>query len=231
MKPWMKIAVWFLLGGGIGFFGGWQLGCRKGAEIEEEESEACDEEEEERYTRNFVIPMDRYRGGDCDGDETTVIHNPKPAKLPDNQWPDEWFEDHGEDPEMPVEEPVIGDEESDEDEISEIRQLHPEDIQPHVLTEAEWEQNDKGYELKDLVFYAIDEVVYDPEAEEIVLDPDGLLGVGTLFGFGGDPNNPVEELYVENDTMGTLYRIKYLDAAFCDAVDGACPPSEEDDTE
>ena len=74
-------------------------------------------------------------------------------------------------------------------------------------------------------------MLYNERTQSVIEDPDQVIGIGTLFGFGGDPNNPVNTLYVKNDTFGTLFRIDRIDAAFCDITDGVYPPEKDDPEE
>lgn len=126
-----------------------------------------------------------------------------------------------EDPDMPTEKDI----EIDPD----IPQLHPEHLVPEIIGEEEYNANVWGYDLENLTFYELDEVLYDETTQDIVANPDDVIGIGTLFEFGGDPNNPTETIYVKNDTYGTLFRIDRIDAAFCDAVDGTCGPEDDDE--
>ena len=128
-----------------------------------------------------------------------------------------------EEPEMPTEDEITIDED--------IPQLHPQHLVPEIIGEEEYNANIWGYDLENLIFYELDEVLYNETTQKPEENPDQLIGVGTLYEFGGDPNNPVETIYVKNETFGTLYRIDRVDAAFCDAVDGTCGPEEDEPEE
>lgn len=136
----------------------------------------------------------------------------------------EYAGNESDDPDMPTENDILID--------PDIPQLHPQQLIPEIIGEEEYNLNIWHYDLENLIFYEIDDVLYNETTQSIIENPDDVIGIGTLFEFGGDPNNPVDTIFVKNETFGTLFRIDRLDAAFCDAVDGSCPPdddNEEDD--
>ena len=223
MKAWMKALVWIGLGGGIGFFSGYNVGYSKClAETQDEITDLQDRIDrlaatidimqkenaptEERmaaiaermsHVREVLdvqstsaekaeAAMDEYRG------------NPEPEPE--------------EDPEMPMEEPVIPDleedpeEEDDPDEV--IPDLHPEDINPHPITEDEFNINAKGYDISVLQYYAAEDIVYDREYDEEMTQDEQLLGIGWFALFGKDPEEG-KTIYIENDTMESLYAVHY----------------------
>lgn len=126
-----------------------------------------------------------------------------------------------------------GDIDGDEvDEEPPIVQLHPTYIRPVQITEEEFNYNENGYDLHDMVWYEGDEVLYDETKQEIVPEPESEIGLGMLDAFGGDPRRAVDVIYVKNDTFGKLYRIARSPEAFNEEVDGTAPgPSEYDDDE
>ena len=127
-------------------------------------------------------------------------------------------------PEMPLDEPVMPDipklEELDEEgcvelppEENPVPQLHPQDMVPHPITEDEFNQNAKDYDICLLTYYAEEDVVYDPEYDDAMANPDGLLGIGWFAAF-----SPTQDtIYIENDTMETLYKVKYNRGSVHDA--------------
>lgn len=214
MKPWMKVLMWFGLGAGIGFFAGMQYGQNK-------QEREMPEEEPERVPEAYTEAIRDY-GGDTDGDSCWINidcnNNDTFTTL------DEILRKPAtdEEPEMPkVEELAI-----DQDDVP---QLHPQHEVPEIIGEEEFNRNIWHYDIENLLFYEMDEVLYNETTQSIVEYPDAVIGHGTLFEFGGDPNNPVYTIYVKNDTYGTIFRIESIDAAFCDSVDGTCGPSEDDD--
>lgn len=212
MKPWMKYVLWFFIGGGIGFFAGQQVGLKQ-KEKETKMSSAM--EEIGRAAERAEKAMDEFRdAAEAVREYAGLAEDAEALSEPAT---DE------EDPEMPMEEPVIDEED--------IPQLHPEDLKPEIINEDEFNINYWHYDLENLLFYSMDEVLYNERTQSVIENPDQVIGIGTLFGFGGDPNNPVHTLYVKNDTFGTLFRIDWLDAAFCDAVEGLCPPEDDDPEE
>ena len=201
MKPWMKILVWFGLGAGLGFFAGQQVGKKQG-EKEYEQSLVENTEAYERAEAEANEALDGYSG---DSDEV---------------YTEESYAE-SDDPEMPTEEDIAID--------PDIPQLHPEHLVPEIIGEEEYNLNIWQYDLETLLFYEMDEVLFNERTQSIIENPDDVIGIGTLFEFGGDPNNPVDTIYVKNDTFGTLFRIDRIDAAFCDAVDGTCGPDDDDE--
>ena len=211
MKLWMKILMWAGLGGGIGFFAGFQVGQRSERKNREREQQEYDEEREledrmERSREDLHEYMDQYLGK-ADTDE--------------------------EEPEMPMEEPEIPDYtgEKDADTIQAVPRIHPTMLAPEIVTEEEYYENRWGYEEERLIFYQMDEVLYNVTTQSIIENPDNVIGVGTLFEFGGDPKHPLDKLFVINEIFGTRFRIDLLDEAFCDAVEGNTAPETEEDEE
>ena len=224
MKPWMKALVWLGLGGGIGFFAGMQIGYRQGKRDETEKNagkfsdlESSLVEERERHRKELDAKRSEWeeamdalrqykgledsaisdgqlamdlRGGDYDGDSVQVVE-PEDEEEIDMDQP----------PEMP-------------DDL-EIEQLHPEDLLPHAITKEEFNANAKGYDRMDLDWYTDDNVIFDPKEEEKWTHPQQLLGIGwnSLF-IGRNGRIDVPEVYIENDTMGMLYRITRIDGSF-----------------
>ena len=224
MKPWMKALVWLGLGGGIGFFAGMQVGYRQGKKEEAEKDagkfsdlETSIVEQRELYRKELdakrteweeaMDALRRYKGlddsvisdgqlamdlrsGDYDGDSVQVIE-PEDEEDIDMDQP----------PEMP-------------DDL-EIEQLHPEDLLPHAITKEEFNANAKGYDRIDLDWYTDDNVIFDPKEEEKWTHPQQLLGIGwnSLF-IGKNGKFDIPEVYIENDTMGALYRITRIDNSF-----------------
>lgn len=223
MKPWMKALIWLGLGSGIGFFAGYQVGSRENAskwhkKAPNRRPEPIVEETDASQLEAAEEAMKAY-SGDTDGDEfvnVSVIDS-----LPDG-WENESY--NVDDDDDPEEFTTRG---SECDDSCDIPQLHPEDLTPYPITEDEFNLNEKSYDLKGLDFYEYDEVLYDPETNEVIGMSDELLGIGWDIGFGGDPNNPNEVIYICNDTMGTLYRIALIHGAFQDLVVDVAPEEEK----
>ena len=205
MKTWMKILMWFGLGGGIGFFAGYQVGARV-QKTEDEESQESDM----NITAFKPVAQDAlevYRGGDTDGDKFLI--NPWIGTATD------------EDDEMPEEEPRIGDEEDIED----IPQLHPQDLVPSIITEQEYYQNEWNYDQESLVYYGRDNVLFDIDTQSVISDPTQVIGLATLMGL----NAVHETLFVRNETTSTLFRIDWTEDAFDMRNAGDILPDEEND--
>lgn len=197
LKPWMKVLCWLGLGLGTGFFAGYQVGCR----MERKGFEQNIGDSSER-----TLPDDYYNqakealqeyAGDTDVDEQDI---PVEVDLGD---------------------PNLGQKLTiDEENVSGI---------PYPITEEEFNRNEYGYEIKTLDYYEGDEVLHDPEHDVVLTDQerDNMLGANALNGFGGDPNNPTEVLYICNEMNGTLYYVALLHGDFNDTTEYANAPQEE----
>lgn len=215
MKTWAKILMWFGLGCGVGFFAGERIGavherkCLDKERYEREPVERANYQQVEEYRK----AISEYKGETFD-DDIPQMPTYEEIEIPNVLEGDQYVEDHAD---------AIATVPAD------VPPIHPQVFVPQIVTEEEFYRNEWDYEECHMTFYEIDEVLYDDQTQSIVENPDDVIGVGTLFGFGGDPNNPVESLFVINETFGTRYRIDRLDEAFCDAVDGSCAPDEDDD--
>lgn len=220
LKPWMKVLIWAGLGGGIGFFAGMQVGAAQEQRRQSEAIDICEKSEYKKVGKvacEVATAMKDYFGnagaglrvdtdGDVDGDEFNI---------------DGDFD--GDEPEMPTENDILID--------PEIPQLHPQHLIPEIIGEEEFNINIWHYEIENLIFYSMDEVLYNEDTQSIIENPEDVVGHGTLMEFNADPRHPVYTIFVKNDTFGTLFRIDYVDAAFCDAVDGTCPPEDDEPEE
>lgn len=220
MKNWMKILMWAGLGGGIGFFAGLQVGSRRAAVMETEHWEAVynnghtdgyakavedNKNAWKEVTQQIAESAIKDYGGDTDGDHVNVI-------------PDE-------EPPMPEEPVAIGDEEE-----IEIPQLHPQHLVPVQITEEEYYENPWHYDQESLIFYEMDEVLFNKDTREAMTtkdDQDQVVGIGMLFNFYLKDGESLDAIFVKNDTMGTIFRIDRMDAAYMD--EGADPEYEEED--
>ena len=227
MKPWMKILMWLGLGGGIGFFAGYKVGCCSG------DKPACRgsrmrpeqmDESEVMVTHEKALEAMRSYQGDTDGDHVVVVKGFREEPEGDDGLPEGWEND-------PMTIPPVENVDGDPNDIpmTEVPQLHLENTLPVPISEEEFDLNEPEYVIKCLDFYEEDEVLYDPEREDILAPSEEYLGYGWTAGFHGDPNSPTEVLYIQNDTMGTLYRVELVHAAFQQEVPGTIAPEEDDE--
>lgn len=209
LKPWMKVLCWLGLGLGTGFFAGYQVGCimeRRGlakeADISPERNWA-DEGWEDCPDDAAQDAIRKYRGEDIDGDSEVSS------------------EEHDIPVEVDLSDPNLGKKlQIDDENVASL---------PYPITEDEFNRNEQNFEIKTLDYYEGDEVLHDPE-KDIVLteqEADGMLGRNALTGFGGDPNNPTEVLYICNEMEGTLYYVGLVHGAFNDTTEYAAAPQEE----
>lgn len=216
MKTWMKILMWFGLGASVGYFAGAQVGAaqerKRRAELEESRAKRkpvplnkpLDMEDIKNKIDLFRQAQREYAGGATEGLEEILR---KPATDDDDV------------PPMPTVEELEID--------ADIPQLHPEDLAPEIISEEEFNANIDKFDIETLLFFELDEVLYNEATQSIVEYPDQVIGVGTLFEFGGDPNSPVDVIYVRNRTFGTYFKIERIDDAFMDAVDGTAGPEDD----
>ena len=220
MKPVLRTLVWLGLGGGIGFFAGWQFGEKRKTKEMADAIEDARLETKEHYLRILredaeahkkykeeiraqyeaaVDAVRSYQGYD-NVDAATVIVSEEVPEMPMDE------------PEMPAD--VL---DEDEDEEEEIPQLHPQDILPHSISKAVFLQNESNYDVVDLDYYTDDDVIFDPKAEEKWTHPEQLLGIGWNLHFISAHGQPrISEIFIQNDTMETLYRITRIDDSFAE---------------
>lgn len=228
MKPVLKALVWLGLGGGIGFFAGYQLGYNKDKsdiiasydhQLTQDQRRIKDSYDTEmrNMRAQYEEALDAirsYKGLDDEPATSDIMAEPE------------------EDPEMPMDEPEMPEDVLDEDEGSaalvdewhdaedeeeeeEIPQLHPEDIRPYGISKDEFLRNEKGYDIVELDYYTDDGVIFDPKREEKWTHPEQLLGIGWDARFiSAKGLRDVVEVYIQNDTMETLYKITRIDNSF-----------------
>lgn len=259
MKTWMKILAWFGLGSATGFLIGQRFeAIQSRKEIEEAKRDAYAEGLRDGNPRNRINPklpketaedwandiserLKKYRGedmmlhsesakqvfagGDTDGDEGNIMDISSVAginailKTPATD---------DEDPEMPMEEPIVPPPPMVD---ADIPQPHMTHFDPEIVSEEEYFNNGDLDEER-LIFYELDEVLYNTTTQSVINEEDypNCIGYGTLGEFRANPTQPVKDtVFVVNRTAGTRFRIDRMEEAFADAVDGNCPPEEDDD--
>ena len=103
---------------------------------------------------------------------------------------------------------------------------------PMPITEQEYYHNPDNFDQEELLYYTDDEVLYNVTTREVEVAAE-IIGEHATDAFCGDPNNPVETIYIQNTIHGVLYKIDRIDDAFCDETDPSGPPEgdEFDDEE
>ena len=221
MKEWTKILMWIGLGGGIGFFAGYQAGHKVGSRDVWKQIEYKDAENEKVLKRAFDNGYDAgyFRGCLTANNERYSNAEEALKDYAGNPEPEE-------DPPMVEEPPTIG----DEAEIEEIPQPHPQHLIPELISEEEYYDNPWGYDQESLIFYELDEVLFNKDTRKALTSKDEqeqVVGIGTLFGFYLKDGETLDAIFVKNDTMGTIFRIDRMEAAYID--EGADPEYEEED--
>lgn len=212
MKNWMKILMWLGLGGGIGFFAGYQLGAKVG---EKRVAQASDVSYVQGYSKGYSKAISNrtdydealgnYRGDADDGEPEDDV-------------------------EMPEEEPVIGDEEVIE--VDEIPELHPTHMIPQLITEDGYYENPWRYDQEDLLFFETDQVLFNKTTRKAIRDRnemDETIGIGMVLNFYMKDGEVLDAIFVRNDTAGMLYRIDRIDGSYDDDPIAAEDEPEEDD--
>ena len=217
MKMWMKALVWLGLGGGIGFFAGYQVGCRKAEKDLQDIQELVDRINSNQDEMDLLINKHkaemaemRHQFEDALDAQREYLGGKDDEIISEGQVEMDLEEDPEEDvmaevPEMP--EDILP------EEAEEIQPFHPEDLRPFAITAAEYRQNPHGYDLIELDYYTEDCVIFDPLREEKWTHPEQLLGLGWKAMFIST-GKPVREAYVQNDTMENLYKITRIDDSF-----------------
>jgi hypothetical protein len=216
-----KALVWLGLGGGIGFFAGYQVGVRLKKEAAEDIYERLDKAEKrnELIEQNYKAEANSIRN-EYESKIAMMKEEARKALKAQREYlagkDDEELDDSvmEEVPEMP-EDPFPDDEDGDTDGDEEIQQLHPEDLRPYAITPEHFRENPKGYDKLELDYYTEDGVIFDPEREEKWTHPEQLLGIGWKERFNSPKGKPpIREVYVQNDTMEIIYKITRIDDSF-----------------
>lgn len=214
MKPWMKALVWLGLGGGIGFFAGYQLGYGRACKEMEPTLNQLNDLNEHAVQKFEKERDDLTREHARELAETRELYEAAMAAQREylGEKDDEVKDVIEEDPEMP-EVPDLPDDPLEDEEIP---QPHPEDFLPFAISRSEYLQNENGYETMLLDYYTDDAVIFDPVNEEKWTHPEQLLGIGWKAHFVSTDGRPVKEIFIQNDTMGTLYKITRIEASFAE---------------
>ena len=234
MKAWMKVLVWLGLGGGIGFFAGYQAGkagCEK--EFDAAVQEAADEfrEKHRQEWNEHFERLGQQTDNLRDSFDSLAVAAKEAADAYRGDDETLWSFTPSEDPEMPEEPPVIG----DEAEIEDIPELHPQHMTQRQVTEEYFYSNPNNFDQEDLLYYEGDDTLYNKDTRKAIDKKDEIdevLGIGMLTNFhmkGAD----LGTIFVENPTMGMLFRIDRVEDAFGDILNGVVAEEidEEDDTE
>ena len=109
------------------------------------------------------------------------------------------------DPDMVEETPEIGDEETVEQSPS-----------IEFITEQEYYNSSDGCAQEQMIWYALDEILWNRDTNSIVTVPDihKSIGYGTLDIF--DKENADDSLFVRNNILMVKFRIDRMDSAWCD---------------
>lgn len=89
---------------------------------------------------------------------------------------------------------------------------------PYVISDEEYFQNDTDYQQVSLTYYAGDDVLTD-DRDDIIEDPDELVGSNNLVRFGDWSNDP-NVVYVRSDTKEMEFEITRSQGKYSEEVAG-----------
>jgi hypothetical protein len=216
MKPWMKMLMWFGLGGAVGFFAGQQIGYNKAKKEDDE------------------VVNDAYDRGKNDG-ARDMIDSLKTETMRCVARELGYITPEEEDAEMPMDPPEMPDDDEPVEPASTTAMpFHPTMLIPEIVTEEQFcDRVDLDEEL--ILWYELDDVLYDVKDQKPLGPEDqaNSIGLGAVHEFYSTVGGIKDEVFVINEALGTRYRIQRIEDAFIDAVDGGAGPEEdyEDDTE
>lgn len=194
MKPWMKILMWLGLGGGIGFFAGYQVGQKVNDKVRDEELQECSKGYREQ----------------CDNCED---RKEAKAARAQREYSGEDGAPTDDDPEMPEEEPKIGDEEL----------VESGSVMVEFLTEEDYYDNLSGIDQEELIFYTEDEVLFNKNTNSKLTNDEIQKAFGcqtvsdfSMIYFG---NDKCDSCFVLNHLIPMEFRIDRMDAAYIDDHD------------
>ena len=199
MKTGMKILLWSLVSGTIGFFGGYTMKTVLARKELDELGDKLDEVKAKAFELEEIA-------------NTLAGNIPDPPAEEEKTAEDirkEYEAATDEDPPMPEEKPVIGDEETVEKSPA-----------IEFITEAEFYENSGGYPQEEMIWYSLDEVLWNKDTQSKVSkeEIDRSLGYNTLHMFDVDllNMNPPETIFVKNHILPGMFRVDYMDAAWVD---------------
>lgn len=98
---------------------------------------------------------------------------------------------------------------------------------PYVISQAEFDNDHPNYDKLSITYYEADDTLAD-EQEEIIDDPDTIVGEDTLksFGKGSDDEDIV---YARNDQLGIDYEISRVHGSYEETVMGTKGPEPENE--
>lgn len=97
----------------------------------------------------------------------------------------------------------------------------PKKESPYIITARSFNEDNYEYDKLTLYYYAVDDTLSD-EMDEVVQDPDKLVGESTLssFGLGSDDENIV---YARNDQISCDFEICRLNQSYAEMICGIIP--------
>lgn len=213
MKAFLKILVWLGIGGTVGYFTGKAVTEHHDEKVKDDQCKDCAGNCDNCVygkARNMLNAGQYSEAMDAIDDVLISLEDmfpaddPKPAVEEAEQAQQEYLGNDSDDPDMVTETPVIGDEESI-------------DITPmyEIISEQEFYENSKGYTQEELIWYSLDEKLFNKETNKVESPEEciQMLGRGTLDMFR-DPGTTA--LFVRNNLLTYAFRVDRYDAAYAD---------------
>lgn len=96
------------------------------------------------------------------------------------------------------------------------------DDEPYLIREAEYFENEPGYELDTLTYYDFDNVLTD-EKNERIDNVDGTVGLANLHRFPPKRGQDKVSIYVRNDEHLSFYEVILVEASYGATILGVDP--------
>lgn len=207
MKTWIKILMWSIFTGGVSGFGMYQLGKKIGAKEQAEYDVDNVEQLMKELTKGAVEEAAEAREEKKDAEEVRKEYAGEPTETATD-----------EDPPMVEDKPEIG----DEDQIEASPAIE-------FITEEEYYENSSRYAQEELIWYSLDEVMWNKDTKS-KLNTEEIrksIGYGTTDIF--DKPDAPSFIFVKNHILMCMFRVDFMDAAFIDEHGDIPEEYEEDD--
>lgn len=228
MKAWTNV-LWFLIGGGIGYFVG--DGIRK--KIDSREKEEPKKEEKPAHEEKPVVILDR--------NEEAIIESSRKIRQEMNETAKSMAELAGYSRPPKTEEEKEAEEPDFDKDVAEMELYlasfeHPseetgeenEDARPEYITVQDYFENESQYEQRSLIYYDEDQVLCDENEEKLenaasVIPREFIPPDETQIQYYNDG----EYFFVRNHRLKTDYEIKIMYCSYAHMVMGLEPEGEE----
>ncbi len=111
-------------------------------------------------------------------------------------------------------------------EIQYAKDESPEHDHPYVISQAEFDHGKPNHDKLSITYYEDDNTLAD-EQEEIIDDPDTVVGTDALLSFGKESDDE-DIVYIRNDQLGIDYEISRIHGSYEENVMGTKGPENEE---